>query len=98
VARKFLAAYLRFAYGRAPAASVSAVTHALRRQLRSDHALIMPVERRRRPRMVSLTALGQASAVVVTALIDDGGIANYMLRLTARRTSRRWLVSRVDGG
>ena len=48
--------------------------------------------------MVSLTALGQASAVVVTALIDDGGIANYMLRLTARRTSRRWLVSRVDGG
>jgi hypothetical protein len=46
-----------------------------------------------------LTTLGQASgAVVATALIDDGGIANYALRLTVRRTSRGWLVSRVDGG
>jgi hypothetical protein len=46
-----------------------------------------------------LTALGRASGVViVTALVDDGGIANYAVRLTLRRTNRGWLVSRVDGG
>ncbi len=48
--------------------------------------------------MVWLTALGQVSGVTVaTALVDDGGIANYALRLTVRRTSRGWLVSLVDG-
>ena len=76
-----------------------AVTPALRRQLKRDHAQVTPVERRRRPRVVSLTALGQASGVVVaTALVDDGGIANYAVRLTVRRTNRGWLVSHVGGG
>ena len=76
-----------------------AATPVLARQLRSDHAQVTPVEGRRRPRLESLTAVGQASGIVVaTALIDDGGIANYTLRLTVRRTSRGWLVSRVDEG
>ena len=99
MARKFLAGYLRFAYGRASAVSVPAVTPALRRQLKRERVQVTPVERRRHPRVVSLTALGQASGVVVaTALIDDGGITNYTLRLTVRRTNRAWLVSGVDGG
>jgi hypothetical protein len=42
--------------------------------------------------------VGQASGVVVaTALVEDGGVANYAGRLTLRRTSRGWLVSRVGG-
>ena len=99
IARTFLAGYLLFAYGRAPAASVRAVTPALRRQLKRERVQVTPVERRRRPRVVTLTAVGQASGVVVaTAIIEDGGIANYALRLTVRRTSRGWLVSRVDEG
>ena len=99
VARKFLAGYLPFAYGRAPAALVRAVRPALRRQLSRERALVTPVERRRHPRVVSLTALAQAPEVVVaTALIDDGGIANYALRVTVRRTSRGWIVTRVDEG
>ncbi len=95
----FLAGYLPFAYGQASASSVPAVTPALRRQLRRERVQVTPVERRRRPRVVSLTALGQAPGIVVaTALIDDGGIANYAMRLTVRRTSGGWLVSGVDGG
>jgi hypothetical protein len=77
---------------------VRAAEAALRRRLRSNHAQVTPVEGHRRPRVVSLTALGQAPEVVVaTALIGDGGVANYSLRLTVRRTSRGWLVSRVGG-
>ncbi len=99
VARTFLSGYLRFAYGRAAAKSVRSLTPALRRQLRLERVQVTPVERRRRPRMLWLTALARsAGAVVVTALVDDGGIANYALRLTLRRTSRGWLVSSVDGG
>jgi hypothetical protein len=99
VARTFLAGYLRFAYGRAPAASVRAVTPALRRQLKRERARVTPVERRRRPRVVSLTALGQARPVVVaTALIDDGGIASYEVRMTLHEARAGWLVSRVHGG
>ena len=95
----FLAGYLRFAYGRAPAAAARAVTPALRRQLKRERVQVTPVERTRRPEVVSLSALGQASGVVVaTALIDDGGIANYGVRLTVRRMNRAWLVSGVDGG
>jgi hypothetical protein len=99
VARTFFAGYLPFAYGRASAASVQAATPAVRRRLKRERVQVTPVERRRRPRVVTLTALGRASGVViVTALVDDGGIANYAVRLTLRRTNRGWLVSRVDGG
>ena len=99
VAHSFLAGYLRFAYGRAPAVSVPAITPALRRQLKRERVQVTPVERRRHPRVITLTALGHASGVVVaTALIDDGGIANYAVRLTVLRTNRAWLVSGVDGG
>jgi hypothetical protein len=99
VAQEFLAGYLPFAYGRASPASVRGVTHALRRQLIHEHAQVTPVERRRRPRVVLLAELGQASGVVVaTALIEDGGIAFYAVRLTVRRTTRGWLVSGIDGG
>jgi hypothetical protein len=99
VAWAFLAGYLPFAYGRAPADSVGAVTPALRRQLKRERVQVTPVERRRHPRVITLTALGQASgAVVATALIDDGGIANYAVRLTLRQQRAGWLVSSVDEG
>lgn len=98
-ARMFFAGYLPFAYGQAPASSVSAVEPGLRRELMRELALITPVERRRHPQVLSLTAFGQAPGIVIaTALIADGGIANYAIRLTVRGSSGGWLVSGVDGG
>jgi hypothetical protein len=97
-ARTFLAGYLPFAYGRASAGALRALTPQLRRQLKRERVQVTPLERRRRPRVITLTALGQASGVVIaTALVGDGGVANYAVRLTLRRTSRGWLVSRVGG-
>src|SRR5690242_16336640 len=99
VARTFLAGYLRFAYGRASAASVRAAGHALRWQLRQARDLITPVERRGHPRVVALTALGQASGVVVaTALIDDGGITTYAVRLTLRQQRAGCVVNGFGEG
>lgn len=90
--------YLRFAYGEAPAASVRPVGHSLRRQLR-QRALVAPAERDRHPRIISLEASGQKPGVVLaSAIIDDGGIASYAVRVTVRKTRSGWLVSAVYGG
>jgi hypothetical protein len=97
-AERFLAGYLRFAYGRASARSVRALTPSVRRQLIREHAQLTPVERRRHPRVVSLEAAGQATGVVLaTALVEDGGITTYPLRLTVQRVAGAWVVSGVDG-
>jgi hypothetical protein len=97
-AERFLAGYLPFAYGRASAQSVRALTPAVRRQLIHEHAQLTPVERRRHPRVVSLEAAGQATGVVLaTALVEDGGITTYPLRLTVQRVAGAWVVSGVDG-
>jgi hypothetical protein len=99
VARRFLAGYLRFIYGQAAPSSVRGTAPSLRHQLNREQPVAVPAERRRHPHLISLTAAGLRGGVVrATALVYDGGIANYGLRLTIRRTSRGWLVSSVDEG
>ena len=99
VAERFLAGYLPFAYGRGSALAVRGITQALRRQLLSQRAQLTPVERRRRPRVVSLQTVGTTPAfVVATAVIDDGGMAAYRLRFTLQRGAGRWAVSSVEEG
>ena len=81
------------------ARSIDGVTPDLRRQLIRAPGLVTPVERHRHPRVVSLTAVGQApAAVLATALVADGGVTAYALRMVLRSTRSGWLVSRVDGG
>lgn len=99
VASRFLEGYLPFVYGRASAGSVPAVEPALRGRLRSQTAVVTPAERRRHPRVLSLEVAGQASGVALaTALIADGGITTYALRITLKEGRSGWLVSAVDGG
>lgn len=99
VARTFLAGYLPLAYGRGEAKSVRAVTPALRSQLMSERTLVAPAELRRQARVVSLVTIGRARGLVVaTALLDDGGIANYALQMSLREWRGRWLVSAIDRG
>jgi hypothetical protein len=99
VAGRFLRAYLRVAYGRASAAWVKAVTPGVRSQLVRDRAQVTPAERHRHPLIVSLTALGTIPGfVVATAIIQDGGIAAFLLRLTLREQAGRWLVGGVQEG
>jgi hypothetical protein len=99
VAARFLAGYLPYLYGVGSARSIDAVTPGLRLQLGRKPALVTPVERRRHPGVVSLTAVAQSSAaMLVTALVADGGVTTYALRITLRASRGGWLVSSVDAG
>jgi multisubunit Na+/H+ antiporter MnhB subunit len=98
VARRFFAGYLPFLYGRRSAQPIHGMTRALRAQP-TRTLLVTPVERRRHPRLVSLTGVGRAVRVVLaTALVADGGITTYALRITVREGRTGWLVSSVDRG
>lgn len=92
-----MAGYLRLAYGRGSASSVRAVVPSLCRRLR-QRALGAPAERARHPRVISLETSGPKRGVVIaSAIIDDGGIAAYTVRVTVREMRSGWLVSAVDG-
>jgi hypothetical protein len=99
VAKRFLAGYLPFAYRRGNALAIRGITPSLRRELLRQRAQLTPVERRRRPRVMSLQTIGTTPAfVVATAMIDDGGVSRYRLRLTLQREADRWAVSSVEDG
>jgi hypothetical protein len=99
VAERFLAGYLPFAYGRGRALAIRGITQTLRRQLLSQRTQLTPVERRRRPRVVSVQTVGTTPVfVVATAVIDDGGVATYRLRFTLSRSAGRWAVGSVEEG
>lgn len=98
-ASRFLAVYLRFAYGRARSSSVPAVAPSLGRQLARDGSRVPPVARSRRPRVLALIAVARTPRVVIAiALIEDGGITAYAVRVTVREGRLGWLVSGVDEG
>jgi hypothetical protein len=99
VAARFLAGYLPFAYGRGNALAVRGITPALRHELLGQRAQLTPVERRRRPRVMSLQTIATTPAfVVATAVIDDGGVSTYRLRFTLQLQADRWAVSSVEDG
>ena len=61
--------------------------------------LVTPVERQRRPRLVSLTAVARSpAAVLATALVADGGVTTYALRIMLSAGRGGWMVSSVGGG
>jgi len=99
VAARFLLSYLRFAYGRRSVGWVRAVTPELRSQLIGQRAQATPAERGRRPRVVSLAAVGTSPGfVVATATVEDGGIAGYRLRFALQERAGRWRVSNMQEG
>jgi hypothetical protein len=97
-ATRFLGSYLPFLYGRGSARSVDTVAPDLRLQLTRTRAQVTPVERRRHPRVISISVDGQAPGIVLaTALVDDGGVTSYALLITVQGGPAGWLVSGVDG-
>jgi hypothetical protein len=98
-AERFLGTYLPFAYGRARALALSSVMPAFGRQLVRDRAQVTPVERRRRPRVVSLRVVGLTPGfALATVIVDDGGLAAYLLRFELQGGAGRWAVSGVQEG
>ncbi|MDX6697742.1 MAG: hypothetical protein QOE65_1139 [Solirubrobacteraceae bacterium] len=96
-ARRFLAGYLPFLYGRRPdPRSICCADAGLLRALRHQRVRPTPALRRRRPRVVWLRARSAGRGVAVVALIDDGGVARYRIGLLLSRPGG-WHVSAVEG-
>jgi hypothetical protein len=68
VARRFLAGYLPYAYGRGSAQDIEGASAELRDRLIDERLRVPAAQRRRRPRVVLL----QTEGTGVTALVDDG--------------------------
>lgn len=93
-ARRFLAGYLPYVYGRARARSVQAVLPSVATALRRYRPHVTPAQQRRHPRVRALALQPQTTASIqVTATIADGGVAPYALSFTLERRGRHWLVS-----
>jgi hypothetical protein len=96
-ARRFLAGYLRFIYGRGRAGDIEAAAPALLRRLARSRLRVPPAARRRRPRVAQLEARRLTSgAVAVAAEVADGGVARYPVHLELRRGGEGWTV--VEAG
>jgi hypothetical protein len=97
-ARGFLAGYLTYLYGHAPVSAVSGATPRLSRSLRAHPPIVSPGVRARRVRVLSLHAApAPAGLIGVSALVNDGELASYRIRLILARARGRLLVTTVEG-
>ena len=96
-ARRFLDGYLAYLYGRGSTSEIRAAAPQLIRRLRRRPPRISPATRKRRPRVVEISAAAQRHGrEIVTAEIADGDVARYPIELALRRRGGRWRVARVE--
>jgi hypothetical protein len=97
-ARGFLAGYLAYLYGQAPATAIGDGSPLLLRSLRAHPPLVSPAMRARHPRVLSLHAtLAPAGLLGVSALVNDGELVSYPVGLLLAPEHGRLLVSAVEG-
>ncbi len=97
-ARLFLAGYLPYLYGHAPASQVKGATAALVRSLQADPPRVSSVMRTRQAHVLALhTAPAPSGLVGVSALVNDGGLVDYPIGLLLASRGGRLLVSGLDG-
>ena len=94
-ARRFLAGYLPYTYGRAHASTIRSATPALRRRLAAQRPRVPVHERSRTPRVVLVQSdsVGHEHAEFV-ALVSDGR-RRYTVALALDRTRAGWQVDRA---
>jgi hypothetical protein len=94
-ARRFLAGYLPYSYGRRGARRIANVDARLRRRLLRERPRVPAAERRHRPRLVLLQAHGVAPrAGELVALVSDGA-RRYTVPLELARSRAGWRVTDV---
>jgi hypothetical protein len=95
-ARRFLAGYLPYSYGRRDARNIRSVSPALRRELQRHAPRVPPaLAEKARPRVLDLKMSGVTSdEVILLARIDDGQ-SRYVALVTVQRRGQRWAVSQV---
>jgi hypothetical protein len=98
VAQRFLAGYLAYPYGHAPATAVRDATPALLHSLSAHPALVPPAVRARHPRVLSLhPAPAPLGLVGVSSLVNDGELVSYHVVVLLAPERGRLLVSTVEG-
>jgi hypothetical protein len=94
-ARRFLAGYLPYAYGRASVGQIRAISDPLRRRLAADRPRVWARERHRRPRTELLQAEGVSRRhAQLGALVSDGA-RRYTVPLELEHSSAGWTVTDV---
>lgn len=97
VARRFLAGYLAYSYGRGSARAIVGADRRLRERLAAERPRVPARERRRHPRVVLVQSdgAGRLRARLV-ALVDDGR-RRYTVALDLVRARAGWRVTAVGG-
>ena len=94
--QRFLRGYVAFLYGRRDADELEGASADLRRSLRRARVRVPPARLSRTPTVVDLRVVLQAPTVVqVTATVDDGDLAAYLVTASLERRAGRWLVTHV---
>jgi hypothetical protein len=95
----FLAGYLGYIYGHAPARAIREATSALLRSLQAHPPRVSPGMRDRRPRVLALhTVPAPSGQVGVSAVVNDGGLVDYSIGLLLAAHGGQLLVSGLEGG
>jgi hypothetical protein len=98
VAQRFLAGYLAYTYGQAPASRITDATRSLIASLEAHPPRVPPAARARRPRIVSLRpATAPTGEITLTAVVNDGGLVDYQVGLLLTSEHGRLLVTGLDG-
>jgi hypothetical protein len=94
--QRFLRGYVAFLYGRRDANELEGASADLRRSLRRARVRVSPARGARTPTIIDLRAVAQAPTVVqVTATVDDGDLAAYLVTAFVERRAGCWLVTHV---
>jgi hypothetical protein len=96
-ARRFLAGYLPYSYGRAKADAIRSATPALSSTLARNAPRVPPaLAAKARPRLLGSPQVSGISGgrVILTVRIDDGQ-SRYVALLTVQRRGSQWVVSQV---
>ena len=95
----FLAGYLAYLYGHAPASQIKGATRRSLRSLRADPPRVSPGMRARQARVLALHTIPAPSGLVgVSALVTDGGLVDYPIGLLLARPGRPAARQRTGGG
>ncbi len=95
--RAFLAGYLAYTCGRAPASKITNATPLLLAVLAAHPPRVSPAMRSEHPRVVELYAApATAGEVGVSAVVNAGGLIAYTLGLTLTQQGGRLLVTGLE--
>lgn len=98
VARRFLTGYLAYLYGHTGVAGIRGVSARLERSLAAHPPRVSIDMRARHPRVISLAPSAAPAGVVgVSALVNDGGVADYTVELLVSGSGGRLLVTGMGG-